>query len=95
MTMCTSCAGDQIWSHPIRFEILNLLLSKTLLVARMHIASHTILAVDSDVFVLIAFRANNSLYARSPDTFSFKTEGAGTRDYLANHMPLSWSMSQA
>ena len=41
----TSCTGDQIWSRPIRFEILNLLLSNTLLVVRMHIAGDAIFAV--------------------------------------------------
>ena len=53
-------------------EILNLLLSNTLLVVHTHIASNTIkfFAVVSDVFfVIIAFRANNLLYVRSPDPF--------------------------
>ena len=36
----TSCSGDQILSRPIRFKILNLLLSNVLLSARAFIAGH-------------------------------------------------------
>ena len=46
----TSCSGDRIWSRPIRFEILNLLLSNALLAAREHIASSAWFAVTRDVF---------------------------------------------
>ena len=60
--------------RPIRFKVLNLLLSNTLLAARAHIAGHAIFAVICEFF---AFRANNSLYARSPDPFSLEIEGAG------------------
>ena len=56
----TSCTGDKILSHPIRFKILNLLLSNTLLAMESF-------AIVCDVFVYIAFHANKSLYAGSPD----------------------------
>ena len=49
--MCTtSCSGDQILSRPIRFKILNLLLSNVLLSARALIADHAIFAVVRDAF---------------------------------------------
>ena len=73
----TSCSGDRIWSRPIRFEILNLLLSSALLAARAHIASPACFVVTRDVFVIIAFRQNNSLYARLPDPLSLEIEGCG------------------
>ena len=50
---------------PIRFEILNLLLSNTLFAACMYAASHAIL------------RFSVTLYARSPDPFSLEIEGVG------------------
>ncbi len=48
----TSCSGDQILSRPIRFKILNLLLSNVLLSARALIASHAIFAVVRDAFCI-------------------------------------------
>ena len=41
---------DKILSHPIRFEILNLLLSNALLAAHVHIAGPAWFAVTRDVF---------------------------------------------
>ena len=45
----TSCSGDRIWSRPIRFEILNLLLSNALLAARAY-SRPAWFAVTRDVF---------------------------------------------
>ena len=70
----TSCSGDRIWLRPIRFEILNLLLSNALLAARAHKDGPVWFAVTRDVF---AFRQNNSLYARLPDPLSLEIEGCG------------------
>ena len=69
-------------ARPIRFKILNLLLSNALLSARALIAGRVIFAVVRDVFCNFAFRANNSLYARSPDPSFLVIEGCGARDYL-------------
>ena len=73
----TSCSGDRIWSRPIRFEILNLLLSNALLAARAHIAGPRGLRLPVTFFAIIAFRQNNSLYARLPDPLSLEIEGCG------------------
>ena len=68
-------------ARPIRFKILNLLLSNALFSVRALIAGRTIFAVVRDVFfVIIAFRANNSLYARPPDPSFLVIEGCGARD---------------
>ena len=51
MTMRTmTCSGDIILSRPIRFKILNLLLSNALVSVHAFIADHAIFAVVCDVF---------------------------------------------
>ena len=79
----TSCTGDKMLSRPIRFEILNLLLSNTLLVAHVHSWPCNTLQLSVTFFVTIAFCTNNLLYARSPDPYSLEIEGAGARDYFS------------
>ena len=56
------------------------MLSNALRLAHTLIASRAILAIVHDVFVIIAFCENNSLYARSPDPSFLVIEGCGTRD---------------
>ena len=58
------------WARPIRFKTLNLLFSNALLSARSLIASWPCNFCGCPwrmLWLLHAFRANNSLYARSPD----------------------------
>ena len=47
----TSCSGNQILLHPIRFKALNLLLSNALISVHVLIAVHAIFAVVRDVFL--------------------------------------------
>ena len=66
---------DKILSCPIRFEILNLLLSNASLMAHAHTAGPVWFAVTRDVFCNYSFQENNFLYAKSPDPLSLEIEG--------------------
>ena len=73
-TCTTSCTGDQIWSCPIRFKILNLLFSNTLLAAHTCVAGHAVFIVVSDVYCKYCILHEHITVCNS---FSLKIEGAG------------------
>lgn len=63
VTMPTmNCTGDIILSCPIRFVIFSYCLVNTWLVTHTHTDRQVISVVHDNLFVIIAFCANSSLY---------------------------------
>ena len=73
----TSCSGDRIWLWPIRFEILNLLLSNALLAACAHIAGPAWFAVTRDVFYNYCIPPEQLVVCKVTRPFSPRIEGCG------------------